>query len=251
MNKNTYLKRINYIGTEQPNIKLLQQLVQAHLLHIPFENLDVHYGTRIEINRDKIFEKIVLNKRGGFCYELNGLFCELLNTLGFKTKKISARVYNDKTEKYGAEFDHLAIIVVIDGTEYLTDVGFGEFIFAPLKIELETIQQDKRGDYVLDKYDEDYFRVNKIVDGKKIPEYIFKNRDRTWLAFSEMCHYHQTSPDSHFTKKRLITRPTMNGRITITGNTLKIKNKKKMIETLLVNEMAFEKQLWNWFEIKI
>lgn len=250
MNKKSYLDRIKYSGDLAPSLKLLQQLQEAHLLHIPFENLDIHYGIPIKINQAKIFEKIVLKKRGGFCYELNGLFSVLLDNLGFQCKKISARVY-DKTKGYGAEFDHLAIIVSIHDETYLTDVGFGEFAFAPLKMELDKLQKDKRGDYVIDKYNETYFRVNKVINGEKVPEYIFTNKERKWTEFKDMCDYHQTSPNSHFTQKRLITLPSLEGRMTISGNTLKIKKKNSSKEISLADETMFKHQLWNLFSVKI
>lgn len=250
MDKKKYLSKIAYSGDLNPSLDLLCKLQKAHLLHIPFENLDIHYGQPIDLKVDKIFKKIILENRGGFCYELNGLFYELLTSLGFFTKRISGRVYNAK-KGYGQEFDHLALVVTIDDTDYLTDVGFGEFTFAPLKLELNTLQQDARGDFVLDKYDETYFRVNKIVDGVRVPEYIFKNIAREFAAYSAMCHYHQTSSDSHFTQKKLITRPTENGRITISQNILKIKENENLQEIILENERAFEEALWVYFGVSV
>lgn len=72
-----YLKRINYSGDLNPNLDLLKKLQYHHLMNIPFENLDIHNKSRIQLNIDRMFEKIVVQKRGGFCYELNGLFHDL------------------------------------------------------------------------------------------------------------------------------------------------------------------------------
>ena len=82
MNIQEYIKRINYSGDITPNLVVLKQLQKTHLLNVPFENLDIHYGNLIELDLDKIYHKIVVKKRGGFCYELNGLFQSLLNTIG-------------------------------------------------------------------------------------------------------------------------------------------------------------------------
>src|SRR6185312_10037026 len=122
-----YLERINYTGNIEPTIELLKDLQRRHLLSIPFENLDIHYNVPIELNLRNIFEKLVVRKRGGFCYELNGIFCELLTSMGFSVKMISARVFDQKQQIFTPEFDHLAIIAKIDSKEYLADVGFGEF----------------------------------------------------------------------------------------------------------------------------
>ena len=92
LNIEQYLNRINYKGEIKPNIKVLTELQKIHLFNVPFENLDIHNKIPIELDIDRIYEKIVLNNRGGFCYELNGLFYELLLFLNFDAKRISARL---------------------------------------------------------------------------------------------------------------------------------------------------------------
>jgi len=141
------------------------------------------------------------------------------------------------------------VIVAVDGIEYLTDVGFGEFAFGPLQLELDKMQIDDRGHYVIDKYDHDYLRVSKIENGEYNPEYIFKNIHREFNEFDKMCHYHQTNPESHFTQKRLITIPTEMGRITLAGDTLKTKTNNSIEEKKLKGETGFEKKLLNYFKI--
>lgn len=246
MDKAKYLNRIKYSGSLEPNLTVLKKLQKAHLLNVPFENLDVHDNIPIELSIAKIFKKIVIENRGGFCYELNGLFYELLMALGFNAKRISARVYGE-TKGYGREFDHFAIIVTIDNTDYLSDVGFGEFIFEPLKLELGMAQNDERGNYVIDNFEGNYLRVNRIENGETTPEYIFKNIKREFEEYEEMCVFHQTSPDSHFTRKRLISLPTEKGRITLTDNSLKIREFETTTETEIKNEKEFNKHLQNFF----
>ena len=248
--KEKYLERIKYSGDLEPNLDTLKKLQKTHLLNVPFENLDIHNNIPITLSIDKIFNKVVNRNRGGFCYELNGLFYELLVALGFDAIRISARVYDQK-KGYGKEFDHFAIIVTIDNTRYLTDVGFGEFTFEPLDITLGVVQNDERGNYLIDDHENGYLRVS-IVDDKYItPKYIFSDIERALSEFEGMCKYHQTSPDSHFTGKRLITLPTENGRMTISGDTIIIKELKSATGFVLKNEAEYEKELWNKFKIKI
>ena len=109
-----YLERIGYEGNTEPAMELLNALQKKHLLNIPFENLDIHYKIPIELDLANIFEKVVIKRRGGFCYELNGIFYELLNSIGFNVKMISARVFDQKQQIFSPEFDHLAIIAKID-----------------------------------------------------------------------------------------------------------------------------------------
>ncbi|MDF1864182.1 MAG: arylamine N-acetyltransferase [Saprospiraceae bacterium] len=245
-----YLQRINYSGKLEPSLKDLQDLHKAHLFNVPFENLDIHYDNKIELRLDQIFQKIMHNNRGGFCYELNGLFAELLDSIGFKTKRISARVFN-KEKGYKQEFGHLATLVIINEEEYLTDVGFGDFTVHPLKLELGKLQNDPTGLYLIDKFEEDYFRVNRIQNGEKIPQYIFKNMARDFLDFTEMCHYHQTDPSSPFTQKKLITVPTESGRITITENSMKIKVGNTMEEVDLKTKEEFQLEIWKKFKVDL
>ena len=253
MGKEKYLERIKYKETTLPGFELLKALQQLHLLHIPFENLDIHLGIPIELSTGKIFDKIVNKKRGGFCYELNGLFYSLLISMDFDARVISARVYNTTEKKYSPAYDHLAIIVSIDKMDYLVDVGFGEFTFSPLKIKPGKIQEDQRGKFKIVKHDGDWLQVNKASGNEWIPEYIFTLQGRQFSEFEAMCQYHQTSPQSHFTKNKICSILTNNGngRISITNNRLKITNGEQVKEEAINDAAEFEKYLWKYFEMKL
>lgn len=249
MDQKKYLDRINFSSALTTNIHTLNQLQSAHLLTIPFENLDIHFGKNIKLDIKAIFNKIVINKRGGFCYELNGLFYELLKSIGFQVKMISAKVY-DKENGFGPEFDHMAIIAQFNKEFFLTDVGFGEFTFYPLKIELNQIQQDKKGEFKIEKYDDIHFQVSKKEENNWIPQYVFSLKERILSEYEEMCAYHQTSPKSHFTQKRLFSICTTQGRITFSENTIKIKSGNEYKE-IFIKENAYIQSLWNYFKVKI
>src|SRR5678815_122818 len=105
-----YLNRIQYSGPVSPTAETLHQLQVAHLQSVPFENLSIHANEPIILNDDALFEKIVTRRRGGFCYELNGLFAALLRTLGFKVEMLSAGVSNNQNG-FGPEFDHMTLLV--------------------------------------------------------------------------------------------------------------------------------------------
>ncbi len=227
---------------------VLDQLQKVHLLAVPFENLDIHTNMKIELNVDRIYQKIVLNKRGGFCYELNGLFYEFLKSIGFNVTMISARVYDEKVG-FGKEFDHLAIIVHFEGTDYLADVGFGEFTMALLKFETETEQKDENGIFTIEKSN-DYYKVSKKVEGNWKPEYKFKLMSRDFIDFGDMCTYHQTSSKSHFTKGRFCMLATEKGRVTLSENKVKITNNNEVTE-IPITRGEFDKNLLKYFNIKL
>jgi N-hydroxyarylamine O-acetyltransferase len=232
-----------------PTYAVLCDLQQQHLLNIPFENLDIHYANLIELNINEFYKKIVLNGRGGFCYELNGLFEKLLQAIGFETKTISARVFDDKKGRFGREFDHLAIIVTFEKVEYLVDVGFGEFTFHPLKIKKSKPQEDPRGNFIIENKEGSYI-VFKLEGGSKVAQYKFTRQGRDLKEFEDMCVFQQTSVQSHFTQKKLISKTDKYGRITLTGNTLKITENGQVKETIEFHEKKYGEQLLKWFGIE-
>ena len=245
-----YLERINYQGGAEATIEVLNALQKKHLLSVPFENLDIYYKIPIGLNPGNIFEKVVIKRRGGFCYELNSLFYELLRAIGFDVKMISARVFNQQQKVFSPEFDHLAIIANLDSVDHLVDVGFGEFTFLPLKIELNTTQNDERGKFRIDKYNEVYYQVSKQADENWTPEYMFTLKERDLNEFSEMCHYNQSSPQSHFTQNTFCSLPTENGRITVSTNKIKITEATSITESPITGEQEFLLALEKYFHIR-
>ncbi len=247
-----YFERLKYKGPVIASLELLEQLQQLHLLHIPFENLDIYWKIPIELDTDKIFDKIINKKRGGFCYELNGLFHELLMSIGFETKIISARVYDANTKEFGREYDHLAIIVRIEENEWLADVGFGEFSFGPLRIAVDEIQHDKRGKFMITNQERDSLLVSKATGDEWVPEYMFTLRGRSLSEFEEMSRYQQMSPESHFTRKRVCSVLTKSGnrRISITDNKMKFTDTNGTKEIAITDEAEFDQLLWKYFKIK-
>ncbi len=249
MNKEKYLRRIGIEKTDlAANLETLKLLQKQHLLRVPFENLEIHWKRPIVLETEKFYEKIVGDRRGGFCYELNGLFDELLAEIGFTSKKISARVFDGKD--FGAEYDHLAILTRIDGAEFLVDVGFGDFTAEPLKFVLDVEQQDENGTFLIRKFDGEYFEVVKKDDESWKSEYIFKDSARDLAEFSEMCNFHQTSPASHFTRGKVCSLMTLEGRKTLTDKKFIETKRGEKSETEINSEDEFNAHLAREFRIK-
>lgn len=215
MDTNAYLERIGFGGAELiadgAGLHLLQR---AHLLSVPFENLDIHWKRPIVLDIDKFYAKIIREKRGGFCYELNGLFNDLLREVGFQTRLISARVFNGT--EFGPEYDHAAIIVTIGESEYLADVGFGDFTAEPLRFVPDIEQQDREGVFVIRRANDGYFEVGKRVGDVWTSQYMFRPFGRDLSEFTERCDFQQYSPESHFTKGKVCSILTATGRKTLT-----------------------------------
>lgn len=120
-----YLRRIGLGETELSNdAAALDMLVRAHLRHVPFENIDVWgRGVCPELGIGALFDKIVARRRGGYCFELNSLFCALLRALGFRAELVAAHVMAGRTELPPPS--HCALICHIGDERFFCDVGYG------------------------------------------------------------------------------------------------------------------------------
>jgi len=249
MKVDEYLNRIGMGQTRVlTDLETLDRIQYQHLLSVPFENLDIHWKRPIVLDIERFFAKIVGERRGGFCYELNGLFNELLRSLGFTTRLISARVFNGKG--HGPEFDHAAIIVTIGDQEYLADVGFGDFTARPLRFLLDLEQPDATGIFVIRRFDDEYLEVAKRDGDTWKSEYIFKDVPRELSEFTEMCHFQQYSSASHFTKGKLCSIMTANGRKTLTDSKYIITDGGKKHERPVGGESEFYRLLNDEFSIQ-
>jgi len=226
-----YLRRIAFEDEIQINQGCLARLHRKHIQSVPFENLDIHLGRRIVLDLKKIEDKIVFNRRGGFCYELNGLFGALLRQLGFDVKMISARVCG--SGKIGREFDHMVLKANL-GEEWLVDVGFGDNFMEPIRIEAGIEQQDPAGRFRIVRHDSKYLRLQSTMDDDSgfAAKYLFTLIERQLEDFTEMCAYHQSSPKSSFTRERICSMATTNGRVTLRDQRLieTVDGKKRMRE---------------------
>lgn len=213
-----YLRRISFYDEIQINQSTLAKLHRKHIQNVPFENLDIHRGRKIHLDLKKIEDKIVSNRRGGFCYELNGLFGALLRQLGYDVKMISARVC--ERGKIGREFDHMVLTVNLRG-EWLVDVGFGDSFLEPIRIEVGKKQKDPAGYFRINGHDSPYLRLESSQDDLEYAaKYLFTLVERQLEDYEEMCEYHQTSAESSFTWERVCTIATENGRTTLRDQSL-------------------------------
>ena len=213
LNAPSYLARIAYSGPTEPSAETLRALHRAHMLAVPFENLDISLGRKILTDENRILHKIVEEHRGGFCYELNGAFAALLRALGFQVTLLSARVARANGGE-APEFDHLALRVDLEQS-WLADVGFGESFLEPLRLESNREQVDPAGRFRLVQVEERIQMEKAELDGSWKRQYSFTLQPRELREFSGMCHYHQTSPDSSFTRSRICSRATPEGRVTL------------------------------------
>jgi N-hydroxyarylamine O-acetyltransferase len=211
-----YLDRIGYDGPRAPTAAVLRDLQVAHLLAVPFENLSIHSGEPITLEIDRLFDKVVRRRRGGFCYEANGLFAALLRALGFGVSLLSAAVARPEGG-FGPDFDHMALLVKLD-EPWLVDVGFGDSFHEPLRLEERGEQVQGQRAYRIVAADGRYqLQQRDLSETEWQSRYHFTLQPHAYADFAEMCHFHQTSPDSPFTKNRVCSLATAHGRLTLSG----------------------------------
>jgi N-hydroxyarylamine O-acetyltransferase len=207
------LRRIGAARPERPDRAALRDLHLRHLRSVPFENLSIHLGEPIMLEEKALFDKIVSARRGGFCYELNGIFAALLKALGFHVTLLAARVADGGA--FGPPYDHLALRVDC-GEPWLADVGFGSHSHYPLRLDLRGDQADPGGVFRLAETPEGDLDVYK----NGTLQYRLDQRPRELTDFEATCWWHQTSPTSHFTRSLVCSLLTETGRITLSDRTL-------------------------------
>jgi N-hydroxyarylamine O-acetyltransferase len=212
---NRYLERLGAKVYDAPSLHTLRDLMIRHLQSVPFENLDIVNGLRPALSTAGVLDKIVVRGRGGFCYELNEAFGALLIHLGFSVRRIEARVWQEQQKKFGAPFDHLALIVSLPEGEFLVDVGFGDNNRTPMRFPEDSLT-DISGSYSLTQASEEVWLLSRA--GRPLYEMILTEHPLS--AFEPMYRYHQTSPESAFAKGLICTKATPLGRITLSRDRL-------------------------------
>ena len=247
MDTELYLQRINYAGSKEPDLELLKQLQLCHLLAIPFENLSIHIKEPIILAYELLFDKIIRRRRGGFCYELNGLFSALLNRLGFNSVMLPAGVANNEGE-FGPDFEHMTLMVLLED-RWLVDVGFGDSFLQPLLIDNRAPQFQGNGSYRIDEKDNCLILNERKEKSDWKPQYRFTLKSSRLRDFEEMCNYNQTSPDSHFTQKRICSIARPNGRLTLSDRRLIETSGNEKSERLISDEAEYAAVLLTEFGI--
>ncbi|QNK61774.1 arylamine N-acetyltransferase [Pedobacter sp. PAMC26386] len=246
-----YFDRIQYQQEAKVDLKSLKELMKTHLLNVPFENLDIHQKTWITLDEEKIYKKIVQERRGGFCYELNGNFQQLLLKIGFDVQLIGAKVYFSETKTYSPPTDHIALLVQLEDERYLVDVGFGDFVSEPIKISAETHHSERCGTFKLTKANQYYYLIEKQDEmlGTYIPGYTFTLTPLMLKDFTHSCYFQQLSPDSNFTKNKVCSLLTDTGRKTVTQSKFIVTVNGIKTEQAVPDEQAFQVLLEKEFDI--
>lgn len=250
LNLDPYLERTGYTGGTDISEETLRELHIAHTLNIPFENLDVYYGKPVLLDEVSLFNKIVKNRRGGYCFEMNGLFSFVLQRLGFKVTDLLARGTMDGI-KFSAK-THQVLLVENGDRRWLADVGFGnDGIIAPLLLQDNLDQRQFAHTYRLIKNPTFGYVLQKKKANKYICLYAFTLNRCYPEDFLMSNHFTATFPESFFAKMRMCTMPTKEGRITLTDTRFKIIRNGNTAEKAIENDDEFNAVLKKHFNLDL
>jgi N-hydroxyarylamine O-acetyltransferase len=249
-NLNSYFERIDYRGSAEVSERALKDIHIAHTLNVPFENLDVFYRRPILLDGASLYKKIVKERRGGYCFEMNGIFSLVLQEMGFKVTNLLAKVsvdgmhYTTKT--------HQAILVETGGNRWVADVGFGnDGIIAPLVLEENTEQKQFAHTYRIITHSTLGYVLQKKKEDSYYPLYAFTLDECSPEDFLMSNHFTATFPESFFLKMRMCTMPTKDGRITLTDEHFKVVKENDVMETPIANDSEFNTLLKEHFGLDL
>ena len=197
-----YFDRINYRGNAEPNLNVLQDLVTAHTRSIPFENLDPLLGVPVDdLGPEALFDKLVCRRRGGYCYEHNGLMGYVLAEIGFGVRRLAGRVVWMLPEDWPLPAQtHTVLAVTFPGSQgsYLVDVGFGgQTPTSPIRFETGGIQQTTHEPYRLQDRG-DGLILQALLRDQWQTLYEFSTKTQPMIDLTVGSWYVSTHPSSHF-----------------------------------------------------
>jgi len=218
---NAYLQRIGFAGKPNVNFDTLHALQRNHLQTVPYENIDIINSIPISLNLNDVFEKIVVRRRGGYCFELNALFAWLLRSLGFEVKDYFARFLLNETEIPMRR--HHVLGVAFNGERYLCDVGVGLVIpRMPIKLANGTVSEQNGETYKLEREDFLGYIISDLKDGQWRQLYAFTEEEQIKPDFEVASYYCEKHPSSIFNKDHMVHIFTENGRKSVAGREIRL-----------------------------
>lgn len=249
MDLNAYFERIGYDGPSDVSVDTLRQVHRAHLLAVPFENLDIHLKRPIVLDEARLIDKIVTQARGGFCYEHNTVFAAALREMGFSVEMLEARVGARDWES-GAPYDHMTLLVQLE-ERWMPDVGFGDSFMEPLLLDKPGEQVQSNGQFRVQHDGIEGVYSRKTRSGDWHDEYLFRLEPKQLLDFTPGCDFNQYSPQSHFTQQRVCSLATPTGRITLSDRRLIVTENGQRTEHDLDSEAEFQQHLRTYFGFEL
>ncbi len=213
-----YLVRVGLSDLPAPDDNGLRSLHDAQFSTIPFENFDIQLGRGINLDPAHLVAKLVGGRRGGYCFELNGLMLMVLRSLGFTARPLLARVH------LGAQPSgrtHQLTLVELDNRSWLIDVGFGSGgLRCPLPLDTERTETGADWAFRLREQDPWGVMMQSQENGEWKDSYSFDLSHVTAADIALGNHFTSTSSTTHFVNNRIASLPLVAGRVSLLDDTL-------------------------------
>ncbi|MDT0450253.1 arylamine N-acetyltransferase family protein [Streptomyces hesseae] len=214
-----YLERIGFEGTARPDPETLRAVHRRHVAAFTFENLEVMLGRPVLLDVKALQDKMVVKRRGGYCYEQNLLLAAALERIGFAVSGIGARVRMDSGSVRPTT--HMALKVEAGGEEWLCDVGFGgEGLLEPLPLRDGAPAEQGEWTFELGREQKDIRVLRSLHPDGWFDLYAFGPEERHPVDYTVMNHYISTHPRSPFVSRLVVQRTEPGLRRTLMGSTL-------------------------------
>jgi len=245
LDQDAYLSRIAYKGDLTPTAETLRRLHRAHAAAIPFENLDIVLGSGVSLETDAMQEKLLRHERGGYCFEHNLLFAALLERLGYRVRRLAARVQPGKP----GPRTHMLLIVEADGTKWLADVGFGAALLEPVRFGDDAVSHQGGWTYGLQRGEDGVWLLRSSTSDGWSDLYGFTLEPQRPIDYVVHNHYTATHPDSPFVGQVVAITTTPEVRNTLRGRELTITRPDGFTESRDLAESEFASILQRMFGI--
>ena len=229
MHLNAYLRRIGFAGTPGVDLASLLRLQRHHLEHIPYENFDVQFGRPLTLSADDAFTKLVSYERGGWCYEMNGLFGSALEAIGFSVMPMTGAVMRAQRRDTSIG-NHLILCVDLD-EPYLVDVGLGDGPIEPIPLREGAYQQGWRT-MRLERLKDGWWRFHND-ERAMAPSFDFEHRPADWDLLAQKCRWQQSNPDSRFVQNAICLWHRPDGIVAMVGRVLKTTSQRGITEHIV------------------
>lgn len=233
-----YFERIGYEGTRAPTLETLAAIHLRHAQTIPFENLDPFLRRPVRLDLESLQQKLVAGGRGGYCFEHNMLLSRVLQELGFEVTELAARVLWNAPDDSVRARSHMLLMLNIEGTPYVADVGFGgQTLTGPLRLEADIEQTTPHESFRLLRAEES-FVLQTNVGGDWKPQYRFDLQKQFLADYEVSSWYLSNHPDSFFVTSLIAARPDRDRRYALSNNKLSIHHLNGGTEQVALNTTA-------------
>lgn len=235
---NTYFRRVGYEGDQTATLDTLKRLHELHPQAIAFENLNSLLRIPVRLDTESLRQKLVQEKRGGYCFEQNLLFKSVLEALGFNVKGLAARILWNVPEGRITPRGHMLLLVEVEGDQYIADVGFGGLtLTAPLRLEPDTVQETPHEPFRLRQAGDEYIMKANIRNEWK-PLYRFSLEEQFLPDYEVSNWYLSNNPESHFVTGLIAARSEPGRRYALSNNKLAVHHLNGGTERAILTSVA-------------